>query len=931
MASFKVLFCLSLYVLFLVSSSGTRLFHPFSIADPALKMESKSQYKANTHDEEITYRHFESKQFLGIDQLALAVADKQHPEAAIIESRLQGDLILIIINYHEFCFSSPSPPVIGGPANSFSGGVENFKYQLLFLMLYLALHVKQFHQRILYQKHDVLKVSHLIDCKGEGPYIGVSYGRILKWHGPKFSWKEFSTPSSIRKRELSDGSTNPNLEPICGRPLGLKFNPELSILQIVVLLFKEGMWIFCPDQLIIAEGLMFPNGVALNKNHSFLLVAETTQRRILKFNLGTNNFEPEVFAELPRVPDNMKMNDKGEFWVALNTRRIGEIDDDVPDPIGIKYDQEGRILKQLDGNGKGVFSSVSEINEVNQTLYIGSVTKPYVLLNGWIFYWIRKRELCDGSTNPNLESICERPLCFSLLMIGPNGIPFKFINGLDINSSTRVIYFIDSNFLSRSTDSSGRLLKYYLDIKKSIRYIHKFDVSKRRSFEQKSFFSFGGRNNMKKNIELPRVPNNIKMNHKGEFWIALNAGRLGEINYDVLDPIGIKYDQEGIILKQLDENSKNVFSSISEINEVNRTLYIGSVTKPYIQPKILICNEKHLETAIIESKRALIEEDREAIKASIERNGGISYETKRRSPGEPDPVVIPIDHEEISAFVPNALPCIKILYQKNDVEKIDERFLDQKQNVATSKDYELINLVKVIDSESIAFDCKGEGPYVKESDGTKCNRNKDTGNGLLALNGQSEPFHFDILNSLIRNESIGYLNGMDQNLVGKSLLFLRQLDGFFYWIRKRELCDGSTNPNLEPICGRPLDLKFNPITCDLYISDAYFGLLKVGPSGAIAQTLVSSVEGITFRFISRGLMFPNRIALSKNHSFLLGAETTRRRILKFNIGTNNLEPKVFAELPRVPDNIKMNHKGELWVALNIGRLGEINDDVLDPI
>ncbi|MBA0672808.1 hypothetical protein Goklo_024455 [Gossypium klotzschianum] len=48
----------------------------------------------------------------------------------------------------------------------------------------------------------------------------------------------------------------------------------------------------------------------------------------------------------------------------------------------------------------------------------------------------------------------------------------------------------------------------------------------------------------------------------------------------------------------------------------------------------------------------------------------------------------------------------RILYQKNDVEKIDERFFDQKQNVTTSKDNELINLVKVIGSENIAFDCK---------------------------------------------------------------------------------------------------------------------------------------------------------------------------------------------------------------------------------
>ncbi|KAI9182076.1 hypothetical protein LWI28_021821 [Acer negundo] len=35
----------------------------------------------------------------------------------------------------------------------------------------------------------------------------------------------------------------------------------------------------------------------------------------------------------------------------------------------------------------------------------------------------------------------------------------------------------------------------------------------------------------------------------------------------------------------------------------------------------------------------------------------------------------------------------------------------------------------------------------------ECNRNKDTGNGLPTFNGQSEPFHSDILNSLIRNES----------------------------------------------------------------------------------------------------------------------------------------------------------------------------------
>ncbi|KAL1118744.1 hypothetical protein V6Z11_D01G056700 [Gossypium hirsutum] len=251
-------------------------------------------------------------------------------------------------------------------------------------MLYLALCVNQSHQRILSQKHDAKKFdeqflhqkqnvivskdyelinlvkvtgpeSIAFDCKGEGPYVGVSDGRILKWHGPKLGWKEFAIPSSIRYADFLSKSTDNS-----GRLLKYDLHTK--------------------NTFVIYTGLMFPNGVALNKNHSFLLVAETTRRRILKFYLGANNLEPEVFAKLPRVPDNIKMNDKGEFWVALNAGRLGKIDDDVPDPIRTKYDQEGRILKQLDGNNEDVFSSISEINEVNRTLYIGSVTKLYVTI-----------------------------------------------------------------------------------------------------------------------------------------------------------------------------------------------------------------------------------------------------------------------------------------------------------------------------------------------------------------------------------------------------------------------------------------------------------------------------------------------------------------------------------------------------------------------
>ena len=69
-----------------------------------------------------------------------------------------------------------------------------------------------------------------------------------------------------------------------------------------------------------------------------------------------------------------------------------------------------------------------------------------------------------------------------------------------------------------------------------------------------------------------------------------------------------------------------------------------------------------------------------------------------------------------------------------------------------------------------------------------------------------------------------------------------------YMFRPRSLCDGSTNPETEPTCGRPLGLKFDKNTCNLYIADAYFGLLIVGPNGGVAQQVTTSAEGIPFGF-----------------------------------------------------------------------------------
>ncbi|KAI6676947.1 hypothetical protein NL676_037743 [Syzygium grande] len=186
-------------------------------------------------------------------------------------------------------------------------------------------------------------------------------------------------------------------------------------------------------------------------------------------------------------------------------------------------------------------------------------------------------------------------------------------------------------------------------------------------------------------------------------------------------------------------------------------------------------------------------------------------------------------------------------------------------------------------------------------------------------------------------------------------------------LRDRKLCDGSKDPNKEQVCGRPLGLKFNNATCDLYMADAYYGLLMVGPCGGVAEQLATSGGGVPFNltnaldidagtgavyftdstvFYQRrnymlsiesgdktgrvlkydphtkrvtvllsGLSFPNGLALSKDSSFLVVTQTGNLQLLRIPLrpsktGHHVTPAQVFySQLARYPDNIKRNDKG----------------------
>lgn len=175
----------------------------------------------------------------------------------------------------------------------------------------------------------------------------------------------------------------------------------------------------------------------------------------------------------------------------------------------------------------------------------------------------------------------------------------------------------------------------------------------------------------------------------------------------------------------------------------------------------------------------------------------------------------------------------------------------------------------------------------------------------------------------------------------------------------------------EHICGRPLGLRFDKKTGDMYIADAYFGLMKVGPEGGLATSLTTEAEGVPLIFTNdldlddegniyftdsstkyrrrnflqlvfssedsgrvlkynpktkettvliRNLQFPNGLSLSKDGSFFVFCEGQIGRLSRYWLKgekAGTWEP--LALLPGFPDNVRTNEKGEFWVAVHCRR------------
>ncbi|XP_075491699.1 protein STRICTOSIDINE SYNTHASE-LIKE 3-like [Primulina tabacum] len=282
--------------------------------------------------------------------------------------------------------------------------------------------------------------------------------------------------------------------------------------------------------------------------------------------------------------------------------------------------------------------------------------------------------------------------------------------------------------------------------------------------------------------------------------------------------------------------------------------------------------------------------------------------------------VDPFDHCAISGFPEfKAFKVEMPAWSEIPVEKDTENLLQKS---------EIKFLNQVQGPESVAFDPMGRGPYTGVADGR-----------------------------------IVFWEGEKWN------------DFAYTSANRSALCD--TKPSLfsylknEHICGRPLGLRFHKQTGDLYIADAYLGLMKVGRKGGLATSLATQAEGVPFGFTNdldidddgivyftdssttyrrrnflllvfsgensgrvlkydpstksttvlvRNLQFPNGLSLSKDKSFFVFCEGSIGRLRKYWIkGEKAGTSEIMAVLPGFPDNVRTNEKGEFWVAIHCRR------------
>ncbi|KAF2308220.1 hypothetical protein GH714_037076 [Hevea brasiliensis] len=247
---------------------------------------------------------------------------------------------------------------------------------------------------------------------GQGPYASIADGRIIKWEEHRRQWIDFAV-TSLHRAGCERSYDHYQVEPICGRPLGLCVEESSGDLYIadaymgLLMVGPEGG--LATTIATLADGIpfRFTNGLDIDQSSGTVYFTDSSsvyQRRILRYWIKTCKIGTlEVFAQLPGFPDNIKRSPRGGYWVGLHSKRekllewilshawIGNalirLPFDLmkaysilgrPHATAIKLSENGKVLEVLEDCDEKTLRFISEVEEKDGKLWIGSVLMPFL-------------------------------------------------------------------------------------------------------------------------------------------------------------------------------------------------------------------------------------------------------------------------------------------------------------------------------------------------------------------------------------------------------------------------------------------------------------------------------------------------------------------------------------------------------------------------
>ncbi|KFK41840.1 hypothetical protein AALP_AA2G178200 [Arabis alpina] len=281
--------------------------------------------------------------------------------------------------------------------------------------------------------------SFAFDSTGKGFYTGVSGGKILKYL-PETGYVNFAQITETSNSSWCDGMLGTALAGTCGRPAGIAIYEKTGDLYVAdaplglhvispagglavkiadsvdgtpfkfldgldvdpttgVVYFTSFSSRFTPLQVIIAlglkdatgklfkydpstkvvtvlmEGLSGSAGCAVSSDGSFVLVSQFTKSNITRYWIkGPKAGTSEDFTNSISNPDNIRrIGSTGNFWVASVVNKIV-----VPtNPSAVKVNSDGEVLQTIPLKEQFGDTLLSEVNEFEGSLYIGTLTGPF--------------------------------------------------------------------------------------------------------------------------------------------------------------------------------------------------------------------------------------------------------------------------------------------------------------------------------------------------------------------------------------------------------------------------------------------------------------------------------------------------------------------------------------------------------------------------